>query len=124
MVEYQGKETPGPQVKWAGAYSASVRYRPGASVSSGGSTYLCLRTCKAVTPGSDSTAWIVYGSGPTGATGSTGATGAAGPAAFPAFTTVGRPAHGAAGNIYYDTTLGLPGFSNGTVWKDAAGNTI
>jgi hypothetical protein len=42
------------------------------------------------------------------------------------FSTLDRPSASAegVGAAYYDTTLGLPGFSNGTVWKDAAGNVI
>lgn len=45
---------------------------------------------------------------------------------FRPFTTAGRPAAGASGvgAVYYDTTLGKPVWSNGTVWKDAAGTTV
>lgn len=45
---------------------------------------------------------------------------------FPVFTTAGRPTAAAAGQggVYYDSTLGLPGWSTGALWKDAAGNTI
>ena len=41
-------------------------------------------------------------------------------------TTANRPSAASAGNgsQFYDTTLGKPIWSNGTVWKDAAGNTV
>ena len=41
-------------------------------------------------------------------------------------TTAGRPTAAMAqvGAMYYDTTLGLPIWSNGTVWKNAAGVTV
>ena len=39
--------------------------------------------------------------------------------------TADRPAEGLwLGRQYFDTTLGLPVWWNGTVWKDAAGNTV
>lgn len=46
--------------------------------------------------------------------------------AFASFTTGGRPSAVTvgAGATYWDTTLGKPGWSNGAVWKDAAGATI
>lgn len=42
------------------------------------------------------------------------------------FTTAGRPTASAdnAGMMIYDTTLGKPIWSNGSVWKDAAGTTV
>lgn len=42
------------------------------------------------------------------------------------YTTAARPSAATigVGGYYYDTTLSKPGFSNGTVWKDAAGTTI
>lgn len=41
------------------------------------------------------------------------------------YTTAGRPsAIGATGAMIYDTTLGKPVWSNGSVWKDAAGTTV
>lgn len=45
---------------------------------------------------------------------------------FVNYPTGGRPSAVAAGAgaYYYDTTLGKPAWSNGTVWKDAAGTTI
>lgn len=45
---------------------------------------------------------------------------------LPAYTTAGRPSAATAGvgGYYYDTTLSKPGFSNGTLWKDAAGTNI
>jgi len=44
-------------------------------------------------------------------------------------TTVNRPigttqAPLAIGQIYYDTTLGIPIWWNGTVWKNASGTTV
>ena len=43
-----------------------------------------------------------------------------------AYTTTGRPPAAAvgAGATYFDTTLGKPGWSNGSTWRDAAGTTI
>lgn len=45
---------------------------------------------------------------------------------FVAYPTVGRPSATTMGigAYYYDTTLGKPAWSNGSVWKDAAGTTI
>lgn len=45
---------------------------------------------------------------------------------LPVYATSSRPSASAsgAGASYYDATLSKPGFSNGTVWKDAAGTTI
>jgi hypothetical protein len=45
---------------------------------------------------------------------------------LPVYATSGRPGASASGEgaAYYDHTLGKPGFSNGTVWKDAGGTTI
>lgn len=42
------------------------------------------------------------------------------------YTTAGRPSAAVvgAGAQYFDTTLGKPGWSDGTAWKDAAGTTI
>jgi hypothetical protein len=42
------------------------------------------------------------------------------------FTTAGRPSATAAslGACYYDTTLNMPVFSDGTAWRDAAGNIV
>jgi hypothetical protein len=39
-------------------------------------------------------------------------------------TTAQRPPAPVVGQRYYDTTLGKPIWSNGTVWKDAAGTTV
>ncbi len=41
-------------------------------------------------------------------------------------TTANRPSASivGAGARYYDTTLGKPIWSNGSVWKDAAGTTV
>lgn len=49
-----------------------------------------------------------------------------GPSIDAAFTTAGRPAATAvpAGAHYYDTTLSKPGWSDGTVWRDAMGTAI
>lgn len=46
--------------------------------------------------------------------------------AFPSYTTVGRPtaASVGAGGTYWDSTLGIPGWSNGTTWRNAAGTAI
>jgi hypothetical protein len=41
-----------------------------------------------------------------------------------AYATADRPTPPAAGWWYFDTTLGLPGFSDGTAWRDASGATI
>lgn len=43
-----------------------------------------------------------------------------------AYTTATRPTATsvAAGTTYYDTTLGKPAWSDGAVWKDAAGATV
>lgn len=48
------------------------------------------------------------------------------PQPFVNYPTGGRPSAVAAGAgaFYYDTTLGKPAWSNGSVWKDAAGTTI
>lgn len=48
------------------------------------------------------------------------------PQPFPSYTTGGRPSAAAAGAgaYYYDTTLGKPAWSNGTVWRDAAGTAV
>lgn len=45
---------------------------------------------------------------------------------FTTYTTAGRPsaATAGAGARYYDTTLSKPGWSDGTVWRDAAGTAI
>jgi hypothetical protein len=44
---------------------------------------------------------------------------------LPRYTTAGRPAATlGSGAAYYDTTLSKPGFSDGTVWRDAAGTAI
>lgn len=45
---------------------------------------------------------------------------------FPSYTTATRPTAAAAGvgGVYYDTTLGKPGWSTGSAWKDAMGTTI
>jgi hypothetical protein len=45
---------------------------------------------------------------------------------LPVYGTSGRPSAWAsgAGAVYYDATLNKPGFSDGTVWKDAGGTTI
>lgn len=45
---------------------------------------------------------------------------------WPVYTTGGRPSAAAAGEgaYYYDSTLDKPAWSNGAVWKDAAGTTI
>jgi hypothetical protein len=51
-------------------------------------------------------------------------------AAIPAYgTTAQRPVTSTAlplatGQIYYDTTLGIPIWWNGTVWKNASGTTV
>lgn len=44
----------------------------------------------------------------------------------PPFTTAGRPSASAsgAGYSYYDTTLSKPAWSDGTVWRDAAGTAV
>lgn len=44
----------------------------------------------------------------------------------PSYTTAGRPSAVSvgAGAMVYDTTLGKPVWSNGSVWKDAAGTTV
>lgn len=41
-------------------------------------------------------------------------------------TTAGRPSAATVGQgaMYYDTTLGIPIWSNGTVWKNASGTTV
>lgn len=40
-------------------------------------------------------------------------------------TTAGRPTeYLSVGQTYYDTTLGIPIWWNGTVWKDSAGTTV
>lgn len=39
-------------------------------------------------------------------------------------TTAQRPAQPVVGQRYYDTTLGIPIWYNGTVWKNAAGTTV
>lgn len=42
-----------------------------------------------------------------------------------ATSTAGRPAASVGvGSMYYDTTIGKPIWSNGSVWKDAAGTTV
>lgn len=48
------------------------------------------------------------------------------PVTVKSYTTAGRPAATdvLAGTQIYDTTLGKPTWSNGTVWKDAAGTTV
>lgn len=45
---------------------------------------------------------------------------------FPPYATAGRPdaALILAGSYYYDTTLHKPGWSDGAVWRDAAGVVI
>lgn len=45
---------------------------------------------------------------------------------FPVYTTAGRPSAAAAGAgaYYYDSTLSKPAWSNGSVWKDAAGTNV
>jgi hypothetical protein len=45
---------------------------------------------------------------------------------WPSSNTAGRPSAGTwgAGACWYDTTLGKPIWSNGSVWKDAAGTTV
>lgn len=40
---------------------------------------------------------------------------------MPRYTTAGRPAAGTAGRLYYDTTLNLVFFDNGSAWVPAAG---
>ena len=49
-----------------------------------------------------------------------------GPVSLKSFTTAGRPSAATigAGASVYDTTLGKPVWSDGTNWKDAAGNTV
>lgn len=39
-------------------------------------------------------------------------------------TTAQRPAQPVVAQRYYDTSLGLPIWYNGTVWKNAAGATV
>lgn len=43
-----------------------------------------------------------------------------------AYATAGRPSAvtSGAGATYYDTTLSKPGYSDGTIWRDAAGTGI
>jgi hypothetical protein len=45
---------------------------------------------------------------------------------LPVYSTASRPGASASGvgASYYDSTLSKPGFSTGTVWKDAGGTTI
>lgn len=45
---------------------------------------------------------------------------------WPTYPTAGRPSAATlgAGAFFYDTTLSKPMWSNGTVWKDAAGTTV
>ncbi len=45
---------------------------------------------------------------------------------LPKYATASRPAANTAGDgaMYYDTTLDLPGFSDGTNWRDAAGTIV
>lgn len=45
---------------------------------------------------------------------------------FPAYVTAGRPDASLipAGSYYYDSTLKKPGWSDGAVWRDAAGVAI
>ena len=45
---------------------------------------------------------------------------------FPAYATTGRPAATAlgVGSTYYDTTVSKPAWSDGTIWRDAAGVAI
>jgi hypothetical protein len=47
-------------------------------------------------------------------------------APFPVYPTGGRPSAAAVGEgaYYYDSTLDKPIWSNGSVWKDAAGTTV
>lgn len=51
---------------------------------------------------------------------------AGGPVRVGQYTTGGRPSASTAGAgaMIYDTTLGMPVWSNGTAWRDAAGNTV
>lgn len=48
------------------------------------------------------------------------------PAPWPVYPTGGRPSAVAAGAgaFYYDSTLKKPAWSDGAVWKDAAGTTV
>lgn len=39
-------------------------------------------------------------------------------------TTANRPTTSILGESYYDTTIGKPIWWNGSVWKDAAGNSV
>lgn len=45
---------------------------------------------------------------------------------FPIYATTGRPSATTwgEGSYYYDTTIDKPLWSNGSVWKDAAGATV
>jgi hypothetical protein len=45
---------------------------------------------------------------------------------LPAYSTANRPSASTVGvgSAIYDTTLSKPIWSNGTVWKDAAGTTV
>lgn len=46
-----------------------------------------------------------------------------GPAQFLPYTTAGRPLPAAA-TTYFDTTLNIPAWSDGTDWRDATGTVI
>jgi hypothetical protein len=121
MVEYQSRETPGPELLFTGTWSGSTRYRPGHVVIHSGTAYVCLRTHSNVTPGTDSTAWSGIS---VGATGPTGPAGTSGQSTFPVHPTASAPdpIAAGAGSTYYDSDLSVPFWSDGVIWRYSNGN--
>jgi hypothetical protein len=117
-VQHGGKLT----LSTAGAYSGTVEYDPGDVVSYTSELFVSLKRQNGVTP-ADGADWsLLVGNGSQGIQ---GIQGVAGPATIsPTHATIGRPAAGAAGAIYYDTTLHVLGISDGAVWRDALGTAI
>lgn len=88
-----------------------VQYRPYDVVVYQGASYVLTGTDGSETPGTG-TEWELLGRFD--------------PPTFQPSTTVARPSAVTAGvgAMYYDTTLGKPGYSDGAVWRDASGTAI